>query len=238
MNQDKIILVFELRAILASSSRDWQQFKSVGSCILPEVVKNELEFLTKRATTSEEETSARQFMRFWADSGWESSNLTSTFENLSARQGENMSKNARLQLATAEGVGALAVHHSTDKVILVSNNPNLSKDMEKLGLDNLIVIPLTQLLQWVRTNQAPLALTKITGHNHLIPPPLKNTSSEPSYTYNPKAKVKKSQNILTGVIPSILTILGLIFVGGLSWYFVQPESFQKFWQEKGILPPD
>lgn len=60
-----MILVFELTTILSGCTRDWTKFSDKGECYLPEVVLQELNFLTQRAITPKDEKIAREFSRFF-----------------------------------------------------------------------------------------------------------------------------------------------------------------------------
>ena len=244
MTQDiSIILVFELRSILAGKTRDWNEFNTVGSCLIPQLIIEELDYLTKRATNPDDEKTAREFMRFFPDSGWQTSMITSPHASLSASEGENMSKNARLQLATAESVSAIALSNSDKLIVFVANNNNLKNQIEELNISNLSTLTLTQFTQWIRTKQLPINVSQkkssLSSNNKeiLTSTPTakpKKSSNQRAYTYQSRAKVKKKENPLSFIIPSVLTVAGVLFVGILSWYLVQPDSFNQFLEKIGI----
>jgi hypothetical protein len=152
-----IILVFEPRAILAGRIRDWSQFEQIGTCIIPPIVLEELEFLKNRAVEAEEEKIAREFSRFLPDSNWQISNSLVSHPNFRAKDSENLSKSARLQIAILESVYGIAKDNCHSLVVFVSNQSSLR-------------------------NQ----------------------------------------------------IGSLIIMGGIAWYFLQPVSFQQFWQKTGL----
>lgn len=52
---NSIILVFEPRVILAGRTLEWSQFHQLGTCLIPQIVLEELEFLTNRVVYPEEE---------------------------------------------------------------------------------------------------------------------------------------------------------------------------------------
>jgi len=246
MTQDiSIILVFELRSILAGKTRDWNEFNSVGSCLIPQVVMEELEYLTTRATNPDEEKTAREFMRFFPDSGWQTSAITSPHTHIPESEGETMSKNARLQLATAEAISAIALSTSDKLLVLVANNNNLKNQIEELAIENLTTLTLPQFMQWVRSKQLPTNVSQKRSSFHTnnngistskISTP-KQSSPQNSYTYEPRAKIKKKQNPFSFILPTVLTIIGVLFVGGLSWYLVQPDSFNQFLEDNSLPSP-
>lgn len=248
---NSIILVFEPRAILAGRTRDWSQFHKLGTCLIPQVVLEELEFLTKRAVEPEVEKAAREFCRFFPDSAWQVSNYQNTHPSFQHKQGENMSKSARLQMAIAEAVYGIATDNSDKLVVLVANQTNLRTEIDNIGQDNLTTLPLTQFIQWLRTQQKPVNVsqklqkfncsdnnsTPVTGITNS--PKKKSTSStnksssQSSSGASAKVKKKKS-NPLTPIISTLLAFGSLIVVSGLVWYMVQPTSFQQFWQKTGL----
>lgn len=249
------ILVFEPRAILAGSTRDWSQFQQVGNCIIPQIVAEELEFLTNRAVNAEEEKIAREFSRFLPDSGWQVNSTQNNHPSFSKKEGENLSKSARLQLAIAESVYGIATENPDKLVIFVSNQANLRTEIDNLQENNLTTLPLTQLIQWIRTQQKPVNVSEKlqnlnpSNQNNFQPSSIKsntqtknqkttqsNISNKSLYksSYEPKAKVKQKSNPLASIIPSILALAGFVIVGGLVWSVVQPTSFQQFWQKMGL----
>lgn len=249
MAQDlSIILVFDLKAILAGSTRDWNQFSELGKCYLPQVVLEELEFLTMRAVTDTEEKTAREFFRFLENSDWFISQGVTNHELLSSKEGENLSKNARLQLAIEQSAYYLTLEHPQSLVVVVSNQQTLREELENLGEDNLVTLTLPQFMQWLRTKQKPIKVTqKIAslGNGSMAKAPLeeddrpingKRSNSSPNIASSPqKAKVKPPQNnIATTIFAGFSTIFSLIIVGLFGWYLGDPQSFQKFWQENKL----
>ncbi len=248
---NSIILVFEPRAILAGRTRDWSQFHKLGTCLIPQVVLEELEFLTNRAVEPEEEKIAREFCRFFPESGWQVSNYQNTHPSFQHKQGENMSKSAGLQMAISESVYGIATDNLDQLVVLVANQSNLRNDIDNIGQDNLTTLPLTRFIQWLRTQQKPVNVSQklqnfnCSGNNSTPVTGITNSpkkkytsstnksSSQSSSGASAKVKKKKS-NPLTPIISTILALGGFVVVGSLVWYMVQPNSFQQFWQKTGL----
>lgn len=249
MSQDiSIIIVFELRTILAGTTRDWSQFSELGICYIPQVVLEELEFLTKRAISEVEEKTAREFMRFFPDSGWQVTQGMTHHDALTVMEGENLSKNARLQLVMAESVYYLSLENVNKLVVLVTNQQNLREEIDNLAQDNLVSLTLAQFIQWLRTKQKPINVSqKIASfsngkisHREESSPIKTNansngkTTSISAQSYQPKAKIKPKNNTFNTIISGFLAIGGLTITVMIAWYFIQPQSFQQFWQKTGL----
>lgn len=247
MSQDiSIIIVFEPRVILEGVTRDWSQFSQLGTCYIPQIVLEELEFLTKRAVSEKEEKTAREFFRFFPNSGWQVTQGMTHHDALTVMEGENLSKNARLQVAIAESVYYLTLENTNKLVVLVTNQQNLRQEVENLAQDNLVSLTLAQFTQWLRTKQKPMNVSqKIAGFSNgkistpiSSPPPVKNASgnngnvvSSTSASYQPKARVKSQNNPIGTIISGLLALGALTVTGMIAWYFIQPQSFQEFWQK-------
>ena len=245
MSQNKsIIIIFEPRAILAGSTRDWSQFSQLGVCYLPQIVLEELEFLTKRAISDAEEKTAREFFRFFPDSGWQVSQGMTHHDSLTNQDGDSLSKNARLQQAIAESTYYISLENPSKLVVFVGNNQNLREEIENLGQDNLVTLTLTQFIQWLRTQQKPLNVAqKIAsmGNGSITTPkpPISGSNNNKeevtlSSTYQTKAKVKAKNNTPNTIISGLLALSAFGFVILTGWYFLQPQSFQQFWQKTGL----
>ncbi len=250
------ILVFEPTAILAGRTRDWTQFQQLGDCVIPQIVKEELEFLTKRAIEPQEEEISREFFRFLPDSGWQVNSTQNNHPSFTKKAGEELSKSARLQLAIAQSVYGIATENPNDLVILISNKANLRTEIDNLEENNLTTLTLANFIQWLRTQQKPINISQKLAQLNTSNPEKKvktstvksnsqtqnkatkksNTNNKSLYdsSYQPKAKVKKKNNPLASIIPSILALAGFIVVGGLIWSVVEPNSFQQFWQKTGL----
>jgi hypothetical protein len=241
---ESVLLVFDLTAILAGRTRDWHEFDSLGFCFIPQVVREEINFLNQRASTLEEEKTAREFTRFLAHSSWQIAQSIAEHPSLITSEGNSLSKNARLRLAIAQCVYGMAQENPTSLVVMVSNQANLRSQIENLSLNNLVTLTLAQFLQWLRTKRIPLNISqKISRINR------KNTSSgfkiNPKYFSSPtslaSAKTQsriprystslKKPNPISSLMYSILALVAFTVVGFSVWYLIQPKSFHQFWHQ-------
>lgn len=248
-----ILLIFDLKAILAGRTRDWTIFDEIGTCFVPQIVIKEIEFLCKQSITPEEEKTAREFTRFIDNSTWEISQTIAEHPLLNSAQGEDMSKNARLQQLTAQSVYGLAQENPNQLVVLISNQQNLRNDIDNLNINNLSSLPLAQFIQWLRTKQPPINISekqeimiavaiatnevKTKKYSSNIKTKSPNSTSSFSQQNNlnkTQAKVQKKSTFVATLISSIMAIVGFSFVGLILWYFLQPESFNKFLQKTGL----
>ncbi len=167
-----IDVVIDLSALLSSRTQAWEDYDKVGTCYVPEVVSDEIEFLTGRAPEPEQEEVAREFSRFFPNSGWIISSVQAQHPNLQPAAGAAQSKQARLTLAVAECVYGMSQKESTHLVVLVTNHQLLGQRIQKLNLPNLCAVPAAGYLQWCRTGkQPPIVTSKLEGLQELVPPP-------------------------------------------------------------------
>ncbi len=241
-----IILVFEPTVILQGREKEWQLYKNLGNCYLPEVVSEELEFLTKRSVLPEEEKIAREFIRFFPNSRWQIHHGMTSHQSWIAFGGESMSKNARLQNAIAQSVYDLTINNPEALVVLVSNKQNLRQDLEKIKKNNFASLTLAQFNQWLRTKQKPTIITnklsQLMGNSDSDKTGVKSSNAQknvnklsktnPNQVRPSSGKRQKSTptNIFSTITSAILTLGAIAFVGFLSWYWLEPESFQEFWE--------
>ena len=235
-----IILAFEPISILKGREKEWSQYKNLGQCYLPQVVLDELQFLTQRAVLPEEEKTAREFSRFFPHSHWQIHQGMSSHKALQSLEDENLSKNARLYNAIAQSVYDLTINNPDKLVVFISNKANLRQDLDKLKLNNFTCLTLAQFNQWLRTKQKPIIITQIIQQ-------LTSNSDSPNITTSPNPsinKIKKNNaisnvskrtlksshptNPIPKIISGLLTIGALTILALLSWYLIEPKSFQEF----------
>ena len=247
-----ILVVFELKAILAGRTRDWSQYSQVGTCFVPQIVREEIEFLCQRSPDLDEEKTAREFTRFLGESNWQITQAIAENPALNPAEGQELSKNARLKLAIAQSVLGLAQENQDKLVVLVSNQQNLRNEVELLEGNNLCTLTLVQFRQWMQTNQRPVNVTQqmqkmntegvagveVTTKKSAAASPAKpksRSSMQTSANYNARTQKyptsPKSSNFFSNLMASIFAIVGFTVVGGLIWYWVQPDTFNQFWQK-------
>lgn len=153
-----IVLLFDISAILAGKTREWQDFARVGECFVPRVVLEEIEFLQHRASEPDAERTAREFTRFYPDSGWKSSLSIASHPALKAAPGQAMSSKARLSLSVAQTAYGLSRNRPEALVVLVANDQGLMQKLRMIDASNLCGIPVSALLQWSRTLRRPAVI--------------------------------------------------------------------------------
>jgi len=155
-----IILLFDVNGIIDKTTREWSEYSRVGTCYLPQVVYDEIQFLCDRASEPELERPAREFIRFHPESNWQLTGARATHPSLAPAQGQAQSKKARLNLAVVQCAYGLAQEMTNKLVVLVSNTQPLLQQIQALAVNNLCGITTTALLQWSRTSARPPAVTQ------------------------------------------------------------------------------
>ncbi|HBK99715.1 MAG TPA: hypothetical protein DD001_21545 [Microcoleaceae bacterium UBA10368] len=154
-----VLVTFDADVLMAGRTQVWQEYAKVGSCYLPEVVYDEIDYLTGKAVEKAQEQVAREFMRFFADSGWIITDAQETHRALEPSI-KNQSKQAMLVVATAQCVYGLAQERPDALVVFVSNSQPLLKRMASVGAANLCGITGAMLLNWARKVERPAAATQ------------------------------------------------------------------------------
>ncbi|MCS6942023.1 MAG: hypothetical protein NZ901_04175 [Geminocystis sp.] len=235
-----MLVVVELSTILSGLAKDWVDFSRLGHCYLPEVVWREVEFLTLRAVTEKEEKIAREFTRFFPDSGWQIISDMSPLPMANILEGMDMSKKARLLMGIAETVYDFTLKNPQELIVLVTSETNLKTQLKQLNLKNLAIITPNQLKNWLKTGVTPPTIAETAAAcDYTIAPPspqptdtnhprllLQNTSS--NVFFPATRRRQRGENPLFIVIHSISAIVFLLVAVGLTWYLISPQSFQDF----------
>ncbi|MGB3262583.1 MAG: PIN domain-containing protein [Microcoleus sp.] len=154
-----VLVTFDADVLMAGRTQVWQEYAKVGTCYIPEVVYDEIDRLTDEAVEPAIEQIAREFMRFFAESGWIATDAQETHRALEPSI-KNQSKQAMLVVATAQCVYGLAQEHPEALVIFVSNSQPLLKRLASVGAANLCGITGAMLLNWARKAERPPAATQ------------------------------------------------------------------------------
>ncbi|MGL5061202.1 MAG: PIN domain-containing protein [Microcoleus sp.] len=154
-----ILVTFDADVLMAGRTQAWQEYAKVGTCYIPEVVYDEIDYLTDRAVEPPQEQVAREFKRFFAESGWIVTDAQETHRALEPSI-KNQSKQAMLVVATAQCVYGLTKEHPDALVVFVSNSQPLLKRMASVGADNLCGITGAMLLNWARQKERPPQVTQ------------------------------------------------------------------------------
>jgi hypothetical protein len=257
-----ILVLLDLSAILAGTSREWPGYARVGKCFLPQVVYEEIEFLCKRASEPSQEKTARDFMRFYSNSGWQLTSADANHLSVTVPAGKDMSKQARLTVATVRCAYGLSKEQERKLVVFVGNGHSLLQKIQALRASNLCGITATQLLQWGRMRQRPEAVTEhmqammragaesvltgqLQGMVHASPTTARPTTRtrtsvqqsqavQRSYTRSPSLKASSPSGGFLKQISGLLTVGAIAIAGLFVWQTVQPASFKKTWKQLGL----
>lgn len=230
------LILLDLSAVMAGTTREWQEYSRVGECYLPQVVYEEIQFLCDRAPEPTQETTAREFMRFYPASGWKLTTANGTHPSLTPSNGHSLSKQARLSLATAQCAYGLSLNQPEHLIVFVANSKPLIAQIQALETNNLACITATALLQWCRTGHRPPAVAQMA-----ISTPQTNgqvsrsatNRSQPTPMTGPASAArplpsKPKGNLLSSLVAGVLALAGLAIAGSIIWAVVQPASFNKF----------
>lgn len=153
-----VILVLDVGVLVTGSQREWQQYPSVGTCVLPQAVVDEMQFLLMHAPDSDLERVAREFNRFQVGQKWQSTELLATHPMLKAQDGHALSKKARLSLAVAKCAYGLAKRYPSRLVVLATNEQPQIQRLQMLQMPNLCGITGVGLRGWSQSGQRPIAV--------------------------------------------------------------------------------
>lgn len=243
-----VIFVIDSSALLDSKTQDWQGFSQIGTCLLPQVVWETMQFLCDRAVEPEQERIAREFSRFYAESGWQTTDIRVSHPALKMPEGSAVSKAAQQAVAVAQCAYGLAEASPDELVVLVANNQPLLQNLSALQINNLCGITLAALLQWSRTQQRPPAVMQ-----QIQAMQKESASAGTAQTPAVLSTLPKAQPAIAGpasatrrptpsqrpgpiaqVVSGLIALIGFAIVGLVGWRLVHPASFQQFWQKTGL----
>ncbi|MGA9380339.1 MAG: PIN domain-containing protein, partial [Phormidium sp.] len=237
---------------MGSSIREWQEYSVIGNCYLPQIIYEEIEFLTGRAPEPKLEKTAREFTRFFPESGWQLTSAHAIHSTINPAAGQNLSKQARLVVSVAQCMYGFAQENPDNLVVFVSNSQPILQRVPGLNTPNLCGITTAALLQWVRTKQRPPAVTQKlqtfsnspNSEENLPPQPVnqtppKTTSSTAmtgpaSAAQTPAKSRPSSNNLVSKIIGTLVSLLIFALLGLTAWRFIQPQSFNQFWRQTGL----
>jgi len=251
-------LVFDTTALIVGKTIDWQEFSRLGDCYVPEVVFAQIEFMCDRASESETERVAREFMRFFPISGWKKTGTKAEHPLLKPTPGHTLSKRARLALEVVEVAYGMALRYPDRLIVLVANDQPMLQQVLNLQTQNLCGMPVPALLQWVRSQRRPpvvnhhLQLMRTTVNQMSVA----STSLPAKRTAQPTSATRRSATTTRGATPSVRPgqytakrqraevlsrrIFGLLFnlvalvfllvIVAATWRFFSPTSFDQFWR--------
>lgn len=251
-----IAILLDLSAILGSSIREWQEYSHIGNCYLPQIIYEEIEFLTGRAPEPNVEKTAREFTRFFPESGWQLTNAHAVHPTINPPAGQNLSKQARLVVSVAQCMYGFAQENSDKLVVFVSNSQPILQRIPALNTPNLCGITRAALLQWVRTKQRPPAVTQkletfSNSETSATVSPAESAEKTPlpvnshpsnspvmtgpaSAAETPTRQRSSSNNLVTKIVGTLVSLLIFVVLGLTAWRFLQPQSFNQFWRQTGL----
>ncbi len=252
-----VLVLLDHSALMGKSTREWQEYSRIGACYLPQVVHEEIEFLSGRAPEPEAEKTAREFLRFFPNSGWQLTNAHATHPAFTPPGGSNMSKQARLVVAVAQCTYGFALENNDNLVVFVSNTQPILQRIPSLGMPNLCGITAAALLQWVRTGQRPPAVTQqlqifsssegVQGNGQVKAagnrqssdptspaPTMAGPASADRATPSSSGRRGPGGGLLSRLIGGAVALVLIAGLGLVAWRFVQKASFDQFWHQMGL----
>lgn len=153
-----VLLLIDINVLVTSNLRDWHQYSTVGSCILPQSVADEMHLLFKDAIDPDLERLAKEFHRFQATHQWQSTEIMATHPLLKGPEGRAISKKARLSLAVARCAYGVAKRYPARMVVLATNDQPQIQRIQALQVPNLCCITGTALQQWSQYGRRPVSV--------------------------------------------------------------------------------
>jgi len=211
------ILLFDRSAILSSDAHFWRAVSSIGTCMIPQAVVEEINsIISGFGADNNQVLSASEFQRFLKQSNWQVTDISGSDPTLTQKLSNSVSRGSRLDLAIAECGYGLALTSTTD-VILVTNTPLLLQAVNALNQDKLTAVTLANVRPWVQNRQIP--------SQKLINPTI--TSRAVTVRNANNARINKF----------VVTIFSWIVIGAIglvAWRSLQPKEFKQFWQKTGL----
>jgi hypothetical protein len=170
------LILFDTTALLASNTRQWQEFSRLGRCFVPTAVLEHLQALANQGVDPTTEAIAREFARFYPTSGWEKTDAIADHPSLKPAEGSSLSQRARLVLEVLECSLGLALRHPEALVVLVANEQTMLQRLATLKTTNLCGTPLAGLVQWSRTQRRPDPVNKQLQVMRSLTPPIANAA--------------------------------------------------------------
>lgn len=236
------LILLDLSAVMASSTRHWQEFSRLGECFIPKAVLEEIQLLCSHAIAPAQERTAREFVRFFPESGWKATTSIAQHAALKPTEGHALSKKTRLSLATAQAAYGLARNRPEGLVVVAANDQGLVQRLRLLNTPNLCGLPLTVLVQWSRSARKPPvvanqlhamrlmvgAVTPVVSRTPIATP----ARPKPSQTAQSKGHYPARRSIRPQQIFYNLVTLAIVAIAVLAiWRVVHPTSFNQLWRQ-------
>ncbi|MGV0025385.1 PIN domain-containing protein [Phormidesmis priestleyi] len=247
-------LLFDLTALLAGKTREWQEFSRVGRCFVPQAVYEEMQALGRVGVDRSQEQTAREFMRFFGESDWQLTGVGANHSALQPVAGQIYSRRARLALSVAECAYGLARSSPGRLVVLIANDQSLLQRVQGLGIANLCGIPLSALLIWTRSGRRPpivaqhlQAMRSTTVTVGITPSSTRMATATKTRPTNPPPRaVSKTEkprslrpdshhpNALYQMMSGLSALVAATLAMAIVWYIVQPKAFNQFMRDRNL----
>lgn len=154
-----VVLVLDITALVSSSQREWREFSRVGRAHIPQAIYEEMKMLFDRSPDPDLEELSKSFNHFYPTSGWQITEAHAHHSTLTVA-GYGLTHRTRIALAAARCAYALALDAPSHMVVLVTRNQLMWQRIGEIALVNLCAVDAGELLQWSRTGQRPIVVTK------------------------------------------------------------------------------
>lgn len=240
------LILLDLSALMASGVRHWQEFSRLGECFIPKAVLEEIQMLCSHAIEPDQARTAREFVRFFPESGWKATTSIAQHAALKPIEGHVLSKKTRLSLAAAQAAYGLARSRPEGLVVVAANDQGLVQRLRMLNTPNLCGMPLTVLVQWSRTARKPPVVANQLHAMRLmvgaVIPAASRTSIAPPARPKPSqiAQSKERHPARRSVRPvqifyNLLTLVIVAIAVLAVWRVVHPTSFNQLWRQFPIV---
>lgn len=252
------ILILDISTLSATTTAEWLGFSRVGACYIPQVVYEEMRFLFDRSPDPDMERIARDFNRYYVQSGWKITDVTGHHTLLKSTSNHGLTKRARVSMAVARCAYGLAQAYPASLVALVASDKTLLQRVYDTQTPNLCAINGPDLVQWSRTGQRPLAVTqkqqqmKIMGDGSTT----HSTSTRPRHTSptrntaptsgHPTSKKPRSARIrptlstsswLPELVSGLSALAALALAAALIWLLFRNLDLKQFWPSSNSVLP-
>lgn len=238
-----VVLVLDINALSVASPREWLEFSRVGSCVIPQVVYEEMRLLFDRSPDSDLERIAKAFNRFYPTSGWKISDADAYHPALKMGSSQALPRRTRVSLAVGRCAYGLAQSLPNSLVVLVTKDRSLQQRLYDIPSVNLTSVTGEALLQWSRSGQRPVAvsqkLQQFRTANEILPDVAvvnqKYRRTTPTRTQTQFVKAPTQPARRTASLPDwfpevfslFLAAAGLALAGYLIWFMLNSEDLKK-----------
>ncbi|HIK28964.1 MAG: hypothetical protein N3E45_05135 [Oscillatoriaceae bacterium SKW80] len=155
-----ILVVVDLSAIINCAVHEWKMFSRLGRCCVPQALYDEIDSLSQNSSKPNLAKVAREFLRFWKDSGWLIISTKSSHPLLEAAAEAVSNRQAQLMLEIAKCTYGLAQEHNDKLIVFTSHRQPLLNWIKSIGAANICILSEKVLLKWAKTGKPPVEAIK------------------------------------------------------------------------------